>query len=286
MMSASEKLEGLSATNANHKGGQIVTYVILCIIAILTLIPFAVMILTSFKAPQQLVNVLSFPSELYWQNYQYGLTQIWRGLMNSIFITFPAVAISIFVGSLAAYPLSQFRFKGDYLVYMLLLSGLFLPFQIVLIPMFKFLQQIALFDTIPGLWLIHVAYGIPMCTFFLRNFFALLPPSLIEAALIDGCSIAGYYHRILVPLAKPGLAALFILQFQSIWNDLLFGLSFAHGESVRPVTVGLASFVSQTDVQYGALMAATMVAILPMVIVFLLFQREFITGMLGGSVKG
>ncbi|HEX7714181.1 MAG TPA: carbohydrate ABC transporter permease, partial [Bacillota bacterium] len=135
-------------------------------------------------------------------------------------------------------------------------------------------------------WLVHIAYGIPMCTFFLRNFFAIIPISLMEASLIDGCSIAGYYRRVLMPIAKPGLAALFILQFQSIWNDLLFGLAFSHGETVRPITVNLASFVGATDVQYGPLMASTIVAILPMILVFLLFQREFIVGMLGGSVKG
>ena len=266
--------------------GKAILYIVLCLLAIITLIPFAVMVLTSVKAPQELIDVLSIPSKLYWSNFRNGLSLISRGLVNSALITFPAVAISIIVGSFAAYPLSQFRFKGDFLVYMLLLSGLFIPYQIVLIPMFQFLRTISLYDTIPGLWLVHIAYGIPMCTFFLRNFFAIIPISLMEASLIDGCSIAGYYRRVLMPIAKPGLAALFILQFQSIWNDLLFGLAFSHGETVRPITVNLASFVGATDVQYGPLMASTIVAILPMILVFLLFQREFIVGMLGGSVKG
>jgi ABC-type glycerol-3-phosphate transport system permease component len=273
-----------STDNRNHANKLV--YIVLCLAAILSLIPFVVMVLTSFKNPKELVDVFSIPSHFYWENYQYGLGQIGRGLINSILITFPAVAISIVIGSLAAYPLSQIRFKGDYIIYILLLSGLFVPFQIVLIPLFQLLRVIQLYDTIPGLWLVHIAYGIPMCTFFLRNFFAIIPSSLMEAALIDGCSIAGYYHRILMPIAKPGLAALFILQFQSIWNDLLFGLTLSHSEQVRPITVGLSSFVSMTDVQYGPLMASTIVAILPMVLVFLFFQKQFISGILGGSVKG
>lgn len=268
------------------KTRKIASYIVLCLSAILTLIPFVVMTLTSLKASQELIDVLALPTRFYWGNFQTGLEQIVQGLTNSVLITIPAVTISIFVGSFAAYPLSQFRFKGDYIIYMILLSGLFVPFQIVLIPLFQLMRRLSLYDTIPGLWLVHIAYGIPMCTFFLRNFFVMIPKSLMEASLIDGCSTAGYYRRVLMPLAKPGLAALFILQFQSIWNDLLFGLTLSHSENVRPVTVGLSSFVGMTDVQYGPLMASTIVAILPMILVFLLFQRQFISGILGGSVKG
>lgn len=266
-------------------GRRVLLYLLLIIIAFLFIVPLVTMLITSMKAPSELIDVFAIPKGFYWNNYVSAFERIGRGLLNSLLITLPAVVLSAFVGSLAAYPLSQFHFKGDYFFYMLLLIGLFIPFQIVLIPLFQIMRTLRLYDTIPGLWLVHAAYGIPVCTFFLRNFFATIPKTLLEAALVDGCSIAGFYYRILIPLAKPGFAALIILQSRSIWNDLLFGLTLTRSDSVRPVTVALATFVSMTDVQYGPLMAATLVSILPTTIIFLIFQKEFVRGMLGGSVK-
>lgn len=271
--------------NKKRKSQRVMIYGLLCLFAVAFMAPILVMISTSFKSPPELVDVLALPKGFYLENYIAAFGIVGRGLLNSLLITLPAVFISAFVGSLGAYPLSQFRFKGDYFVYMFLLAGLFVPFQIVLIPLFQIMRNLGLYDSIPGMWLVHTVYGIPICTFYLRNFFATIPSSLLEASLIDGCSIAGYYFRILLPLSKPGFAALIILQARSIWNDFLFGLTLTRGDAVRPVTVDLAAFVGMTDVQYGQLMASTLVSILPTTIIFLIFQKHFIRGMLGGSVK-
>jgi len=265
---------------------RILLYTILTLLAVLFAVPLVVMVVTSIKTPAEVVNVFAWPQEIYWANYIKAFEIIGRGLLNSMFITVPSVVISAFVGSLGAYPLSQFRFKGDYAVYMFLLAGLFIPIQIVMIPLFQIMRSLKLYDSFVGMWLVHTVYGIPICTFYLRNYFATIPRSLLEASLIDGCSIAGYYFRILIPLAKPGFAAVIILQARAIWNDLLFGLTLTRSDFVRPVTVELATFVGQTDVQYGQLMAATLLSILPTIIVFLIFRRQFIEGVLGGSVKG
>jgi ABC-type glycerol-3-phosphate transport system permease component len=260
-------------------------YAALIFFAAVFLVPIGVMISTSMKSPPELVNVLALPKGFYWENHRAAFEMIGRGMLNSLLITLPAVFISSFVGALGAYPLSQFRFKGDQLVYMFLLAGLFVPFQIVLIPLFQIMRELRLYDSIPGLWLVHTVYGIPICTFYLRNFFATIPKSLLEASLIDGCSIAGYFFRILLPLSKPGFAALIILQARAIWNDLLFGLTLTRSATTRPVTVELSAFVGMTDVQYGHLMAASLWSILPTTIIFLVFQKHFIRGLLGGSIK-
>lgn len=260
-------------------------YLVLTVFGIIFLIPLVVLITTSIKAPEEVINVFSFPRGIYWGNYSQALDRVGRGLLNSLLITLPSVLISTFVGSLGAYPLSQFRFKGDNVLYMILLAGLFVPFQIVIIPLFQILRLLGLYDRYAGMWLVHTAYGIPICTFYLRNFFATIPKSLLEASLIDGCSLVGYYFRILLPLARPGFAAVIILQARAIWNDLLFGLALTRSDTVRPLTVELATFVSQTDVQYGALMAATLVSILPTIIVFLVFRKDFVRGMLSGAIK-
>jgi glucose/mannose transport system permease protein len=265
---------------------RVLLYVTLIVIAALFAVPLVVMMITSIKSPAEVVNTFALPKGIHVENYTKAFEVIGRGLLNSLFMTVPAVLISAFVGSLGAYPLSQFRFKGDYAIYMFLLAGLFIPTQIVIIPLFQIMRTLKLYDTYMGMWLVHTVYGIPICTFYLRNFFATIPHSLLEASLIDGCSIAGYYFRILLPLAKPGFAAVIILQARSIWNDLLFGLTLTRSEYVRPVTVELATFVGQTDVQYGQLMASTLLSILPTIIVFLIFRKQFISGVLGGAVKG
>ena len=264
---------------------RILCYSVLVVLSVLFLVPLVVMLFTSIKAPDEIVNIFSIPQEIYWENYSQAFGRIGRGLYNSLLITVPSTLISVFVGSLGAYPLSQFRFRGDNFIYMILLAGLFVPFQIVLIPLFQIIRLFGLYDTYVGMWLVHTAYGIPICTFYLRNFFATIPRSLLEASLIDGCSLIGYYFQILLPLAKPGFAAVIILQARSIWNDLLFGLTLTRSDFVRPVAVELATFVSQTDVRYGQLMAATLISILPMIIVFAIFRKEFIQGILSGAIK-
>lgn len=257
----------------------------LLISAGLFLLPIAVMLNTSLKSPPELIQVLSLPKGFYWPNFQQAWAQISRSLLNSLLITLPATLLSLLVGAFAAYPLAQFRFKGDTIVYTVLLSGMFLPFQSVLVPLVLIMRQLGLYDTIVGMWLVHVAYGVPLCTFFLRNYFATLPASLFEAAAVDGTSVAGYFFRIMLPLARPGLAALAILQSRSIWNDFLFALALTSDDHVRPVTVDLASFIGSTAVSYGALMAGTLISILPVTIVFVLFQKHFIRGILAGSLK-
>lgn len=264
---------------------RLLLYLALLATALAFLIPLAVMINTSLKSPREIINVLSITRSFYWGNFHEAWHQVGRGIVNSTLITVPAVLISILVGALAAYPLAQFRFKGDNIVFLVLLSGMFLPFQAVLVPLVLIMRQLGLYNTIPGMWLVHVAYGIPMCTFFLRNFFVTIPSSLFEAAAVDGTSVAGYFFRILLPLSKAGLAALTILQTRAIWNDFLFALALTSSREVRPVTVDLASFVGSTAVSYGGLMAGTLMSIIPVTMVFMMFQRQFIQGILAGSVK-
>jgi glucose/mannose transport system permease protein len=135
------------------------------------------------------------------------------------------------------------------------------------------------------MWIVHAAYGIPICTFYMRNYFSTIPKALLEAAILDGCSLSSYFFRILIKLSKPSFAVVIILQSRSIWNDLLFGLTLTRSPSIRPVTVELARYVSQTNVQYGPLMAATLISIIPTVLIFLIFKQSFIAGILGGSIK-
>jgi glucose/mannose transport system permease protein len=253
--------------------------------AFLFLVPLGVALLGSLKSTAEIATVLSLPSRPYVENYAIGWAQLSRSLFNSLAITIPAVILSVFVGCVAAFPLSLMSVKRSRIVYFFLLTGMFVPYQIVQIPLFFVMRTIGLYNTIPGLWLVHVAYGVPICTFFMRNFFATVPRSLYEAAQIDGCGPTGYFFKILLPASASGLAALAIVQSRSVWNDLLFAVTLTNSNETMPVTAKLNSFVGSIQVQYGPLMASTLISILPMLVAFLCFQRAFVRGLLGGSSK-
>jgi ABC-type glycerol-3-phosphate transport system permease component len=191
----------------------------------------------------------------------------------------------VLVGCLAAYPLSHARIPGGRAVYFILLAGMLVPYQAVQIPLFVIMRDLGLYNSIPGMWVVHMAYGIPFCTFFMRNFFATVPRSMFEAAQIDGCGVAGYFFKILLPASMSGLAALAIVQSRSIWNDLFFGLTITNSVRTSPAPVALYGMIGGMDVDEGPVMAATIISFLPIMVAFLLFQKAFTRGLLGGSAK-
>ena len=263
----------------------IVPYVIAVVMAVLFLAPLIVAAMTSMKGPTELSQVLALPQGFYYQNYVRAFEQMGRAFLNSLLITGPAVLFSVALGTMAAYPLSHMSGKSSRLVYLFLLTGMLVPFQIVQIPLFIIIRFIGLYDTVPGMWLVHTAYSVPFCTFFMRNFFATVPRSIYEAALIDGCTKFGYFWRLLVPASISGMAALAIIQSRYIWNDLLFAITLTLSDRARPATVVISGFVGGLQVEYGPLMAATAISILPVMLTYLLFQKTFIRGLLGGAGK-
>ena len=278
-------MSGVARPLPTMRVGRLVRYATAIAVSLLFLIPLLLCVNGALKPPAEISNVLLPPSGVYLDNFRQGWGRIGAGLINSLLITIPAVALSILVGSLAAYPLSRMGVRQSRPIFLLLLSGMFVPYQIVQIPVFTIMARTGLYNTIPGLWLVHIAYGIPVCTFFMRNYFVTMPKSMYEAAQIDGCSPTSYFFRILMPAALPGLAALAIVQSRAVWNDLLFAMTLTSDDRTMPVTAALNGFVSSTEVQYGPLMASAIISVAPMIIIFLAFQKAFIRGLLGGSSK-
>jgi len=254
-------------------------------IAAVFLTPILVAINTSLKAPAEVLDVFSLPAAPYLANYQQAWSQIGRTFLNSVLITVPGVAFSVLLGAVAGFPLSQLKGRVGFVIYLFLLTGMLVPYQIVQIPLFALMRNLGLHNTIPGMWLVHAAYGVPICTFFMRNFFASVPRSMFEAALIDGCGVGTYFWKVLLPASGSGLAALSIIQSRAVWNDLLFAMTLTSNDNARPVTVALSALTSGLQVQHGVLMAATLISILPVVVAYMLFQKAFVAGVLGGSSK-
>ncbi len=277
---------------------RIVIYGLLALFAVFYLLPFFVMLTTSFKTLDEIRdgNMLALPSAptiepwlAAWGTACVGLTcQGIKGFFaNSLLMVAPAVAISTMLGALNGYVLTKWRFPGHRIVFGLMLFACFIPFQAVLIPMALVLGMLGLAGTTAGLVLVHVVYGLGFTTLFFRNYYEAFPSELIRAAQIDGASFFQIFRRILLPSSRPIIVVTVIYQFTNIWNDFLFGASFAAGDAA-PMTVALNNLVnSSTGVkEYNVHMAAAMFAALPTLIVYVVAGRYLVRGLMAGAVKG
>jgi glucose/mannose transport system permease protein len=206
---------------------------------------------------------------------------------NSIKMVVPAVAISTIVGAFNGYVLTKWKFPGHKLIFALMLFGCFIPFQVVLIPMAQTLGVLKIANSTVGLIFVHVAYGIGFTTLFFRNYYVSFPDELMRAAMMDGAGFFQIFWRIILPTSLPIVVVTVIFQFTNIWNDFLFGVSFASGENA-PMTVALNNLVSSSTgvKEYNVHMAAAMIAALPTLLVYVLAGRYFVRGLMAGAVKG
>lgn len=273
-------------------------YLILLLFAAYYLLPLVVMLSTSFKSLDEIRtgSLLSLPRDISTDAWIYAWTRACIGadcrgmapyFMNSLVIVIPAVVISTLFGALNGYALTKWRFRGANVVFAMILFGSFLPSQVMLLPMAQTLGFLGLAGSAGGLILVHVVYGLAFTTLFFRNYYVSIPDDLVKAATIDGAGFFQIFTKIMVPLSLPIMVVTIIWQFTQIWNDFLFGASFAAG-GAQPVTVALNNLVNTTTgvKQYNVDMAAAMIAGLPTLVVYALAGKYFIRGLTAGSVKG
>ena len=208
------------------------------------------------------------------------------GLVNSLEMTIPAVVISSVWGSINGYILSKWRFRGSDTLFAALLFGMFIPYQAILIPLVNLLQQLHLYDSLVGLAITHVMYGLPITTLIFRNYYASIPTELVEAAKVDGAGIVAVYRRVILPLSVPGFVVVGIWQFTNIWNEFLFAVTLTSAPSSQPVTVVLQNLAGSFAALYNVQMAGALISALPTLVVYILLSRYFIRGLLAGSLKG
>lgn len=280
------------------------TYAVLIVAAVLFLMPLVAMIFTSLKSMPEITGTGAYGPSTILTPPQDPNLEAWRlawskaciavdcsGLrgyfFNTIVMTVFAVAISVGFGAINGYVLSKWRFRGDTILFALLLFGCFIPFQIVLIPMARLLGFLNLSGTLAGLIFVHVSYGIAFTTLFFRNFYVSVPTELVSAARVDGAGFWSIFWLIFVPISGPITVVAVIWQFTSIWNDFLFGASFSGADS-RPLMVALNNLVNtSTGVKaYNVNMAAAVIAALPTMLVYIVGGRYFVRGLMAGSVKG
>jgi len=257
-----------------------------------------VMLVTSFKSLDEIRdgNMMSLPKAVTvapwlkaWGEACVGLTcaGIKGYFRNSVLMVVPAVAISTALGSINGYVLTKWRFAGHKWVFGLMLFACFIPFQSVLIPMARILGILGLANSILGLIVVHVIYGLGFTTLFFRNYYEAFPNELIRAAQIDGAGFFQIFRRLILPMSGPIIVVTVIFQFTNIWNDFLFGSSFTSGDGA-PMTVALNNLVNTTTgvKEYNVDMAGAMIAALPTLLVYILAGRYFVRGLMAGAVKG
>lgn len=277
---------------------KVFIYLILVLFALFYLLPLYVMLTNSLKPLSEITggDMMSLPRAWTfdawlsaWSTAQVGVsaTGLRPYFINSILMVVPAVAISTVLGALNGYILTKWRFRGDTLLFGLMLFSCFIPFQIVLIPMARILGLLGIAGTTQGLVLVHVVYGIGFSTLYFRNYYASFPTELVRAAMIDGAGFFRIFWRILLPVSGPIAVVTVIWQFTNIWNDFLFGASFA-GLNAMPMTVALNNLVnSSTGVrEYNVHFAGAVLAALPTLVVYIVAGRFFVRGLMAGSVKG
>lgn len=277
---------------------RIAVYSVLIVAAFFFLAPMYVMIATSLKDAEQIRNgnLLSLPTSINLESWALAWSSACTGVdcrglkpyfWNSVAMAVPAVLISTFWGAINGYVLSMWKFKGSDLLFGFMLFGVFMPFQVVLLPMSQVLGFLGLSSSIWGLILVHCLAGMAGTTLFFRNYYTAIPRELVNAARIDGAGFWKIFWRIVVPMSTPILMVTLIWQFTNIWNDFLFGVSFSGADS-KPVTVGLNNMVNTTSSvkAYNVDMAAAVIAGLPTLLIYVLAGQYFVKGLTAGAVKG
>jgi N-acetylglucosamine transport system permease protein len=274
-----------SVRTGGDKAVEATSHVLLSIWSIIVIVPFLWVVLSSFKTTKEiLASPFSLPAHWQFDNYAHAWTDagIRQFFLNTVIVVGVALVLVMSLGAMCAYVLARFKFPGARFIYYLMLAGLTFPVFLAIVPLFFVLKNIGLINTLPGLIMVYVAFALPFTVFFLYAFFKTLPDDVYEAALIDGAGEWRTFFRVMLPMARPGMAAVAIFNFLGLWNQFLLPVALNTDQSRYVLTQGMASFASQAGyaVDFGALFAAVVITVVPVLIVYVIFQRR-----LEGSVS-
>lgn len=268
--------------------GKVVTYALLILLSIITVIPFLWMLSASIKMNKDVFAwpMQWIPANPQWENYVNIWTKIplMKFITNTAILTVIVTLLQLLTSSFAAYAFSKLRFRGKDVLFLGYIATIAMPWQVYMVPQFIMMSGMGLNDKLGAMVCLQAfsAFGV----FMMKQFYDGIPYELCEAARIDGLSEYGIWLRIMLPLAKPSLATLTIFTFVNTWNDFLGPLLYLHTESKKTLQLGLRMFIGQYSSEYGLIMAASVVALIPVLIVFLSLQKYFVQGVASSGLKG
>ncbi|MCT7352670.1 carbohydrate ABC transporter permease [Streptomyces sp. 15-116A] len=262
-----------------------ISHALLIVWSVIVIVPMLWVLMSSFKSTGEILSSpFSLPDKWRIENYANAWTDasIGKYFLNSVIVVVSALFLVMLLGAMCAYILARFEFPGRRLIYYLMLAGLTFPVFLAIVPLFFQLQNFGLLNTRPGLILTYVAFALPFTVFFLYSFFRSLPHDVYEAALIDGAGDWRAFFQVMLPMARPGMAAVAIFNFLGLWNQFLLPVALNTDQDMWVLTQGMAAYASSQvyDIDYGALFAAIVVTVVPVLIVYCVFQRR-----IAGSVS-
>jgi ABC-type glycerol-3-phosphate transport system permease component len=277
----------------NKKTRQIyhfILYIFLIVVAFYTLVPFLTIIVTSFRTTKDSIRgPFTFPKD--WsiaKNYikAWEIGNFSRYLLNSVYMMVFTVMGTLFIATIAGYSFAKFKYPGKNALYYLLLIGMMIPFQSIMLPLYFVLRSIGLLNKLTGVAILSIASGEGFAIMMMRAFFYTIPDSMLEAARIDGCSEMNILLRIILPNTYPAWASLIVLVAMASWNNLLAPMLYIFDLNKYPIPYALYAFQSSYTTDYELLAAGMMISIIPIVILYVLFQNYFQSGIMTGAVKG
>ena len=266
-----------------------VLYIYLLIHTGVVCYPIFLMIVTAFKNNKDIfTHPYGFPTEFIYKNFVsvFGLSRYDLYFRNSFIVTISSIILILVLSSLASYILAKYKFSANKFIYFYFLAGIMIPIRLGTINIVQIMNNLHLFDNLLSLIIIYTVMGIPLGIFILTDFIKMIPEELSNAARIDGCSDYGIFLRVVIPLLKPALAAIAIVNILPIWNDFWFPLILIRSDSLKTVPLATASLYGQYETQWGIVFAVLTVASLPLIIFYLIISKQFIKGLSEGSFKG
>ncbi|MEH7307118.1 carbohydrate ABC transporter permease [Neobacillus drentensis] len=270
------------------KSSQFTLWAILLLLLLLITAPIFYAVLASFKTNMEIFNSpFSLPKSWNFDNYlnAWNLGNFKQYFLNSAFITIGGMVIVALVACPAGYAFAHLSFKGNNLLFYLVLLGMALPVQAIIIPIFFQLKTMGLVNTLTGVTLVSSGLALPFSIFLMRNTFRDIPKELRESAAIDGAGEWRTFWSVILPLAKPGVVALLIFTFMNIWNDFLLPLVLLISQEKFTISLGLYSFQGEQTTNFGLIFGGTVISMIPSIIIYIMFQRSFVEGMTGGANK-
>ncbi|PPA69146.1 carbohydrate ABC transporter permease [Jeotgalibacillus proteolyticus] len=266
-----------------------IIYLLLTLFALVNAYPIFWMFLNSFKDNADFSsNPFGLPVQWMFENYvtAWETARLDVYFLNSLIVSVGAVVITVATGALASYFLARFRFKMSKMVYGFFVFGLLIPIHATLVPLFILERQLGLLNTHIGLILPYIAFNLPLTIFILTSFMRAFPKDIEESAIMDGCGVFRIFWSIILPMTKPAIATVVILNFINNWNEFSFALVLINDEALKTLPLGLTNFSGQFTTNYGAQMAGLTMAIVPILIIYMLLEKHIVKGMTAGAVKG
>lgn len=282
--------QGLPAKQYRRRLTWLPAFIVCVVVASIVLIPLIATVVGGLRTNGELLSEpFSIPKTLHWENYGTVLapsSPFWASLVNSLWVVIGTIVLLLVTASPAAFVLARMRFPGREVIYNIFLFGLLFPLTVAALPLYISIRSLGLLDNLWGVILPQVAFGLPTTILILRNFFRAIPQELEDAATIDGASRFGFFVRVLLPLSRPALAVVSVLAAVGSWNNFLLPLLVLTDQSEWTLPMAVTQFQQQFSTDWAAVLAFVTLAMIPAVFIYLLAERQIVSGLTAGAVKG